>query len=139
MAPGSVQEKASPAAPGGKWDWTEILKIVAMPIALAMIGLFTSTLLNEAQVRETNYRAFAELTARREEADTKLREEMFKTVLTSFLNEGKKGKLAAADRILKLEILAYNFHDSLDLGPVFQDVLREVTPGSPEMERLKRV
>jgi hypothetical protein len=42
---------------------------------------------------------------------------MFKTVLEGFLRQGTG---AVADQILKLEILAYNFNESVDLGPLFQ-------------------
>ena len=104
--PGPSETEAKPAVPPpkSKWDKADILlKAFATPLTVALVGYGTSNFLNQGQVRETNYRAFAELTARREEADTKLREEMFKTVLTSFLNEDKKDKGGVAERILKLE------------------------------------
>jgi hypothetical protein len=89
---------------------------------------------------DTNTRAFVELINRREEADTNLRKEMFTTVLQNFFT----GSGSVSDDVLKLEILAYNFHQSLDLSPVFQDVLRRIEPpstisGQAQLSRLTRL
>ena len=109
------------------------------PLSLAIIGFFTTSYLNQRQTADTNARVYADVLSRREEADTGLRKEMFNTVLQQFLRADK----SEADRILKLELLAYNFHESLDLGPLFLDVVRNVKPGGEEgalqMKRLAKV
>jgi hypothetical protein len=89
----------------------------------------TSSYLDRQQTTDSNYRAFAGLISQREEGDTNLRKDMFKTVLESFL---KPQTSTVDDQLLKLEILAYNFHDSLDLGPIFQDVLRRIRANTEE-------
>ena len=94
---------------------------LATPLTVAIVGLLASVYVNRQQLFEANQRAFAELVSQRESADTNLRIEMFKTVLEGFLKQGTDN---VPDQILKLEILAYNFNDSLDLGPLFQDVFR---------------
>lgn len=116
-----------------------LLRDLATPLTVAIVGLLASVYVNRQQSLEANQRAFAELVSQRESADTNLRIEMFKTVLEGFLRQGTS---AVPDQILKLEILAYNFNESLDLGPLFQDVFRRVNasnPDDPNRQRLTRV
>jgi hypothetical protein len=124
-----------------KWDRADVLlRAFATPLTVALIGYLTSSYLNKQQMADTNYRAFAQLVSQREDADTNLRKDMFKTVLESFL---KPANPQVDDMLLKLEILAYNFHESLDLGPVFQDVLRNIhtdtKTGRDQLDRLQKV
>ena len=115
-----------------------LLRDLATPLTVAIVGLLASIYVNRQQALEANQRAFAELVSQRESADTNLRIEMFKTVLSGFLTQGT----GVSDQILKLEILAYNFNESMDLGPLFQDVFRRVNannPDDPNRQRLTRV
>lgn len=115
-----------------------LLRDLATPLTVAIVGLLASVYVNSKQSFEANQRAFAELISQREAADTNLRIEMFKTVLEGFLRQGTEN---VPDQILKLEILAYNFNESLDLGPLFQDVFRRVgaVPGDANHTRLTKV
>ena len=116
-----------------------LMRDLATPLTVAIVGLLASVYVNRQQSLEANQRAFAELVSQRESADTNLRIEMFKTVLEGFLRQGTED---VPDQILKLEILAYNFNESLDLGPLFQDVFRRVnasSPNDPNRERLTKV
>src|SRR3954468_23420050 len=113
-----------------------VLRDLATPLTVAVVGLLASIYVNRQQSQEANQRAVAELVSQREAADTNLRVEMFKTVLEGFLKQGSDN---IPEQILKLEILAYNFNESLDLGPLFQDVYRRVGPNDANHERLTRV
>jgi hypothetical protein len=116
-----------------------LMRDLATPLTVAIVGVLASLYVNNNQSRDANQRAFAELVSQRESADTNLRIEMFKTVLEGFLRQGPGG---VADQILKLEILAYNFNESLDLGPLFQDVFRRLSdlpPEDPNRVRLTQV
>ena len=120
-----------------RWDRISgLVRDLAMPLTVAIVGFLASFYLNRQQSIDANQRAFAELVSQRESADTSLRIEMFKTVLGGFL---KQGADSVPDQILKLEILAYNFHESLDLGPLFKDVFRRVTVGDANHDRLRKV
>ena len=69
-----------------------------------------------------------ELQTSREKADSDLRKSMFDTVITTFL---KRESREPTDLILTLELLAYNFHEVIDLGPLFKHVetmLRSIQP-----------
>ena len=67
---------------------------------------------------------------RREEADSNLRKDMFNSILTTFMAKDPSMRLSSEElirqQILSLELLAYNFHESLDIGPLFKDVQRRI-------------
>jgi len=75
-------------------------------------------------------RLYAEMMGRREEADSNLRKDMFNSILTTFMSKDPSMRLTSEEairqQILSLELLAYNFHDSLDIGPLFKDVQRRL-------------
>ena len=110
------------------WDKLDIiLKFaggVMTALAVALVGLLGSRYLAKQQDVESNFRLYTELMSRREEADTSLRKEMFNSIITNFL---KPASSKQHDKmVLNLELLAYNFHDSLDLGPLFKDAYRRL-------------
>lgn len=134
-----ADQDSSPQTAKVRWArFSGLLRDLATPLTVAIVGLLASLYVNRQQAMDANQRAFAELVSQRESADTNLRIEMFKTVLEGFL---KQGTDSIPEQILKLEILAYNFNESLDLGPLFQDVYRRVgpNPSDPNHERLTRV
>jgi hypothetical protein len=141
---------ATPAAPKPQRDWWDkadiIFKFVGAlgtAIVVGLVGIFGSSFLAERQEAETNLRLYTELMSRREEADTSLRKEMFNSIITNFLKPSADEP--PEKRVLNLELLAYNFHDSLDLGPLFKDVYkkledkRQPNPNQFYIDRLTRV
>ncbi|HET9235149.1 MAG TPA: hypothetical protein VFP10_13515 [Candidatus Eisenbacteria bacterium] len=147
-----------PIEPSGKRhrDGWEKLQIVLQPVgglltaaAIALFGFVTSNKLDARQAIETNTRLYSELMSKREESESALRKDMFVNIISSFLHTG--GSDLNSD-VLNLELLAYNFHESLNLKPLFLDLKRRITLGaltakSPEAqleytsyaERLERV
>jgi hypothetical protein len=96
-------------------------------LTVAIIGLIGSSYLKDReltenrhreklQVEETNTRIYTELISRREESESALRKDMFVSIIQSFL---KTGSSSLDERVLNLELLAYNFHESLNLKPLF--------------------
>jgi hypothetical protein len=92
-----------------------------------------SQVLERRQSLDTNARLYSELMSRREEAESSLRKDMFVSIFSSFLQpsrgEPSQGEPSQGDldgRILKIELLAYNFHDSLNLKPLFLDIQRRL-------------
>src|SRR5262245_4645164 len=74
--------------------------------------------------------------SRREEAESSLRKDMFVSIIQSFL-QPEKGGLDA--KVLNLELLAYNFHESLNLKPLFLDLQRRLRISrDPEREEYRR-
>ncbi|MFN7928687.1 MAG: hypothetical protein U0Y68_12190 [Blastocatellia bacterium] len=115
--------------PKDRWDKLNIcgnfLGLFMTPILAAVLGYLASDYLNGKEEIETRSRLYTELTARREEADSSLRKDMFNSIIDKFL-EGRKSDLKS--RVLNLELLTYNFGDSLDLGPLLEDVERQTPP-----------
>ncbi len=125
-------------AAGGPKDFWDKVAIVVQPlgglligIAVAGVGYMGSDALNRRQTLDTNARLYSELMSRREEAESSLRKDMFVSIIQTFLSP-KEGDLDA--KVLNLELLAYNFHESLNLKPLFLDISRRIKK-LPEKER----
>jgi hypothetical protein len=110
--------------------WLELTKVLALPLVTLVLGFLFNSSLNERQQAESNIRLWAEMMGRREEADSNIRKDMFNSILTTFMTRDPALKLSAEElirqQILSLELLAYNFHDSLDIAPLFKDVERRI-------------
>jgi hypothetical protein len=119
-------------------DWIEILKVVAMPIVITTIGLVINSSLSERQSIANDLRLYADMMARREQADSDLRKDMFKSILDKFayVSPDPKSVEYLDQQIVNLELLAYNFHESIDLGPLFKHVRGEIPDRRPESMEL---
>lgn len=119
-----------PVKPGNKkrdkWDKIQILMnpvgglITAMTIAL--ISYFGSVYLNNKQDNESKIRLYTELMSSREQAESALRKDMFNSILGTILKDSH----SLDENILQLELLAYNFHESLNLMPLFVYLNRQI-------------
>jgi len=136
------------------WDKAEIvlrpLGGLLTALAVAIVGFWTSSYLRDReskeaalrermQTTETNARLYSELISKREESESALRKDMFKSIIDSFLRTGSS---SLEDQVLNLELLVYNFHESLNLKPLFLHVQREVMKEGDRgdwMARLNRV
>jgi len=135
---------SEPAKTGGI-DWIEVSKVVALPLVTLIVGYLFNTSLNERADRDSNVRLYADMMGRREEADSALRKDMFKSILDTFLRKDPNQPHAQylETEVLNIELLAYNFHESLDLGPLFKHVKRELAESDNHnvtlLPRLERV
>ncbi len=110
-------------------------------VSVAGVGLFGSQALERQQTLANDTRLYSELMSQREQAESNLRKDMLVSVINSYLAP-ESGTVDA--RLLHLELLVYNFHDSLNLKPLFLDLGRQIRKqGAPDAEqqldRLKRV
>ena len=110
------------------WDKTAIvlhpLNGLLTALAVALLGYYTSTILRQNETRQTNERVYTELMSSREQAESGLRKDMFLSIIQTFLRPEAAGLEA---RMLNLEMLAYNFHESLNLKPLFSHMDRLIT------------
>jgi len=111
-------------------DFWDKLQIFLQPVgglltalAIALFGFITSSKLDQRQALETNTRLYSELMSRREESESALRKDMFVSIITSFLNPNATD---LNSDVLNLELLAQNFHESLNLKPLFLDLQRRI-------------
>ena len=133
------------SAPKDRWDKVGVvmqpLGGLLTAISVAAVGLIGSRVLEEQQTASTDARLYSELMSQREQAESTLRKDMLVSVIQSYLAP-QAGTLEA--RLLHLELLAYNFHDSLNLKPLFMDLDRQLQKRSGEdkqepLERLRRI
>ena len=134
-------------APGPKDRWDKMAVILApmggllTALAVAFVGVEGSQMIDRRQAAETNARLYSELMSRREEAESALRKDMFVSIIGSFL-QPSAGDLDG--KVLNLELLAYNFNESLNLKPLFLDLQRRMAALKPAerdpfVRRLNRV
>lgn len=114
----------------------ELLKVVALPLVTLILGYLFNASLNERQSHESYVRLYADMMGRREEADSALRKDMFKSILDTFLTKDPKQPRGQyfEQEVLNIELLAYNFHESLDLGPLFKHVRRELAENKKDVD-----
>jgi hypothetical protein len=113
------------------WDKLEIvfkpLNGLLTALAVGLLGYYTSNLLRQRETRETNERIYTQLMSSREQAESALRKDMFVSIIQSFL---RPDSASLEDRMLNLELLAYNFHESLNLKPLFVHLNKQITASS---------
>jgi len=114
-----------------KRDFWDKLSIILQPVgglltalAIGALGYFSSETLNRRQAIETNARLYSELMSKREESESALRKDMFVSIIGSFVRPSGSGTLSSD--VLNLELLASNFHESLNLKPLFADLRRRI-------------
>jgi hypothetical protein len=146
--------EAPPAERRDGWDKAQIILQpvggLLTALAVAILGFWTSSYLRDKERRDsafrerlqqndTNARLYSELTSKREESESALRKDMFTSIINSFLGAGPQ---TLEQKLLNLELLVYNFHESLNLKPLFAHIERQVkqSPNSREyLARLQRV
>ena len=112
-------------------DFWDRLQIVLSPVgglltavAVASLGIFGSRTIERQQSNEAKLRLYSELMTRREESEATLRKEMFQSIIGSFFDAN--GTASLDTRLLKMELLAQNFHEALNLVPLFEHMQREI-------------
>jgi hypothetical protein len=130
-----------PEEPKRKRDAWDKIDILMRPMgglltagAITLLGFITSTALNQRQAIDTNTRLYTELMSRREESESALRKDMCVSIINSFVNPRDTG---LSPSVLNLEMLAYNFHESLNLKPLFEEMRRRVMRAREEAQTLE--
>src|SRR5262245_35978899 len=119
------------------WDKIDIvfrpLNGLLTALAVGLLGYYTSNVLRQRETRETNERVYTELMSSREQAESALRKDMFVSIIQTFLRPQSS---SLEDKMLNLELLAYNFHESLNLKPLFVHLQKQIAaaPGPSQEE-----
>ena len=131
--------------PKDRWDkvgvFMQPMGGLLTAVSVAAVGLAGSQAIERQQTKSTDARLYSELMSQREQAESNLRKDMLVSVIQSYLAPDA-GSLGA--RLLHLELLAYNFHDSLNLKPLFLDLARQLQESKSanrerDLKRLRRV
>ena len=151
------EEKPQPATQPEPSFWGKI-DILMKPIGglttaavVAYMGYLGSDILQQRQQTNARVQLYAQIMSSREQAETGLRREMFNSIIQTFLRAQSGEPPLPREQVLKqrmlaLELLTYNFHDALDLGPLFKylegetiEVLgRAGSKGERTLNQLKR-
>ena len=142
------------------WDYIEILgrpiSAFFTALAIALIGYFGQLALSDREsklnerllvqqqeetkraAQEQNYRLYTELMSRREVTESDLRKDMFAAILSDFFKKADHDNKDISGRLLKLEMLALNFGESLSLSPLFLEMDEDIEKMRQKVEILKK-
>jgi hypothetical protein len=118
-----------------------VLTALMIPLTLFFLNQQFQNGQTERQESDARLRLYTELLSKREEADTSLRKGVFDKVLDIYLRQTQD----TDQKLAGLELLTANFNDSLDLGPLFWQLFREIQETTPIarrpllLERLTRI
>jgi hypothetical protein len=125
--------------PKDKWDKVDIvfkaLGALMTPVIIAFVAIIGNSIIQNKQDIEMRTRLYSELMSKREEAESLLRKDMFRSIIESFL---KSQSLSPEEKALNLELLAYNFHESLNLQPLFFHVSSEIISSNTLSDEMKK-
>ena len=123
------------AAPAAKDFWDK-LQIIFHPVGglltavtVGLLGYYTSNVLRTNEAATTRKQVYTELMSSREQADSSLRKDMFLSIIETFQRSERS---SLEGKMLNLELLTYNFHDSLNLKPLFAHMGREITAATAD-------
>ena len=134
--------KPAPRLEGLKW----VLQTLAMPIALVTLPLLYQW--KAADIEEKNradnrrrdqaeqqFRLYTDLMSKREESDTAVRRGLFDKLMGTYLTPSPGD---VSKRLVALELLSLNFHDSLNLSPLFWELAGDIdkSPAGPQRKEL---
>ena len=122
-----AEEPLVPKKP--KRDLWDKLQIVLQPIGgvitaltIALVSYYGSRYLNNKQNNDSKISLYTQLMSSREQSESALRKDMFNSILSTILKDSR----SLDENILQLELLAYNFHESLNLMPLFVYMDRQI-------------
>lgn len=119
-------EKTAPD-PEIRLKYIEALSKFIVPITVVLVsvigGNWFKSYMEERQRINAQQTFLAELIARREDADTQLRKDMYQQALA--LSERAKHE-DLETRILGIELLARNFHDVIDIRPLLRSIISDI-------------
>src|SRR4051812_43115522 len=124
------------------WDKVDIvlrpLNGLLTAVAVGLLGYYTSSIVRQQETRDSNERVYTQLMSSREQADSGLRKDMFLSIIQIFQ---RPDQIALEAKMLNLEMLAYNFHESLNLKPLFDHMDRQIarTKDAEKPEYLARL
>lgn len=112
-----------------KHDWVKIVTPLVIGLLIAWAGYVSNLTLSSISNSQQSARLITELQIRREQAESELRKDVFDQTLQAFLLKNKEHESSIrglSKQLLRLELLALNFGDSLSLSPLFTEIRRDL-------------
>ena len=105
-----------------RWEKADIILrpvgALLTALTIAYISYAASNYLSKNQDKEAKTKLYTELMTKREESESALRKDMFNSIMDKILKD--RVSISLDEKILQLELLTYNFHESLNLMPLFE-------------------
>ena len=108
------------------WDKLKSLGPILIPIVILILGLVADDNLQRQKELNARTRVYVELLSSREKADSDLRKDMFSSIIKTFLSAKDTVLDVSAEELLHLELLAYNFHEAINISPLFSHLRRKL-------------
>lgn len=111
------------------WDKADIVSKFATAAIVTVITIGGSSYLNQQQEKTRNNQLLSQFMSDQEKAENQVRKDMFERVLVEFWKAPVNDScvLETIDQqILQLGLLSRNFHETLDLSPLFTNVLMKI-------------
>ena len=119
------------------WDKIQIISsAIVIPLTVAIIAFFANDFLEKRQASEERIQLYSELMSKREASESALRKDMFSSIIDSFLRDIDK---SLEEETLNIELLAYNFHDSLNLKPLFVHLQNKIHASEMPQEKREKL
>lgn len=122
-----------------KRDWSKAFPASMTALTVAFVGLVGQCALKqrEEQITERTMieqrgQMYIELMSRREESESNIRKDMFTAILGQFFSAEETD---LSKQLLKLEMLALNFGESMSLSPLFRELERDMESYEPQSEK----
>lgn len=119
-------------------SWVDIGVKIVPPIVtgilIAWAGFVGNMVLSSISNKQESARLITELQIKREQAECELRKDVFDEVLEAFLlkKQNNQGTLKdMSKQLLRLELLALNFGDSLSISPLFTELKSDLEGAAP--------
>lgn len=131
--PGTTTERGS-AEKRARGDLAiKLLSPLVVGLLMALAGFITQLTVSKISSQQENARLITELQIQREKAESDLRQGVFDKAFESLISPESAPTAipVLSDRLLKLELLALNFGDTLSLSPLFAALRRDLDRCKP--------
>ena len=111
-------------------DWKDIVARAVIPgVLIAFAGFVGQRTITSINSKAENARLVTTLQIQREQAETDLRRDIFNQAVEAFIDDTTEENDidGLSQQLLKLELLALNFGDSIRLAPLFIDLEQALT------------
>ena len=127
MAEGRERKEAK-TGERDRWEKLESFAKIMAAVGVSIGSILIPYIIGRTSEQSDRAKVYMQVMSEREKADTAIRQEMFKTLLTNYLGRFEDNKNATENeesfrkRIMFLNLLTLNFQEYLNARPLFEDV-----------------
>ncbi len=124
-----MTDSKTPSDAKGSINWRDILLRAVIPgLLLAIAGFVSEWVITSSSSKAENARLVTDLQIQREQAESDLRKDIFSKAVEALIGDNaSQSKIEDhSKRLLKLELLALNFGDSIFLSPLFGELEKDL-------------